>query len=87
MQQRKLGHSPPAVSAIGLRRMGMSDSYGPRNDQESIQLIHGALHAGVNFLDTADTYGLGRNEVLVGKATKGRRNLIVPAMPDVDPVG
>ncbi len=79
MQQRHLGHSPVKVSALGLGCMGMSDFYGPRSDEESIELIHRALGAGINFFDTADIYGVGRNEVLVGKALKGRRNEVVLA--------
>jgi aryl-alcohol dehydrogenase-like predicted oxidoreductase len=79
MEQRKLGHSPLTVSALGLGCMGMSDFYGPRSDEESIEVIHRALDAGINFLDTADIYGVGRNELLVGKALKGRRNQVVLA--------
>jgi aryl-alcohol dehydrogenase-like predicted oxidoreductase len=59
--------------------MGMSEFYGPRNEEESVATIHLALERGVNFLDTADMYGMGRNEELVGKAIKGRRNDIVLA--------
>jgi aryl-alcohol dehydrogenase-like predicted oxidoreductase len=79
MQQRKLGHSPLEVSALGLGCMGMSDFYGPADDRESISVIHRALDLGINFLDTADIYGIGRNEVLVGQALKGRRDGVVLA--------
>jgi aryl-alcohol dehydrogenase-like predicted oxidoreductase len=59
--------------------MGMSEFYGPRNEEESVATIHRALERGVNFLDTADVYGIGHNEELVGKAIKGRRENIVLA--------
>jgi aryl-alcohol dehydrogenase-like predicted oxidoreductase len=70
----KLGHSTLDISTIGLGCMGMSDFYGAHNDAESIAVIHRALDLNVNFLDTADIYGIGRNEQLVGKALKGRRD-------------
>jgi aryl-alcohol dehydrogenase-like predicted oxidoreductase len=79
--QRKLGASGPMVSAIGLGCMGMSEFYDPRemNDDESIRVIHRYLDAGGNFLDTADVYGRGRNETLVGRAIAGRRDEVVLA--------
>jgi len=79
MRYRKLGNSSLTVSAIGLGCMGMSEFYGPQNEEESVATIHLALERGVNFLDTADVYGIGRNEELVGKALQGRRNEIVLA--------
>ena len=79
MQFRKLGHSPFSLSALGLGCMGMSEFYGQRDDQESIAVIHRALDLQVNFFDTADVYGKGKNEALVGKALRGRRNQVVLA--------
>jgi aryl-alcohol dehydrogenase-like predicted oxidoreductase len=76
MTERELGKSGLKVSAVGLGCMGMSDFYDPwqRNDDESIRVIRRYLDAGGNFLDTADAYGAGRNETLVGKAIRGRRD-------------
>ena len=74
MHTRRLGENGPAVSAVGLGCMGMSDFYGARDDSESIATINRALDLGVTMLDTADIYGPYTNEELVGRAIKGRRN-------------
>ena len=79
MQQRELGRSGIKVSAIGLGLMSMSGVYGTASDEESIRVIHHALDQGINFLDSADMYGWGHNEELLGKALKGRRSGVVVA--------
>ena len=72
--KRRLGNGGPEVSAIGLGCMGMSEFYGSGSEDESIATIHHALDRGVTFLDTADMYGVGKNEELVGKAIRDRRD-------------
>jgi aryl-alcohol dehydrogenase-like predicted oxidoreductase len=77
MKKRMLGALE--VSEIGLGCMGMSDYYGPGNDETSIRVIHEAVDRGVTLLDTADVYGIGKNEELVGRAVRGRRNKVAIA--------
>ncbi|HEY2030427.1 MAG TPA: aldo/keto reductase [Myxococcales bacterium] len=77
VERRRLGELE--VSAQGLGCMGMSEFYGQGDEQESIAAIHRALDLGIDFLDTADMYGVGKNEELVGKAIKGKRNRFVVA--------
>src|ERR671917_157966 len=93
-EQRELGRSGLFVSAMGLGCMGMSEFYGQADEAEAIATIHRALDLGVTFLDTADMYGVGRNEELVGRAVRGRRDQVVLATkfgnvraPDGTPLG
>jgi aryl-alcohol dehydrogenase-like predicted oxidoreductase len=79
MKLRDLGTSGLAVSAIGLGCMGMSQSYGTPDEDESVRTIHRALDLGVTLIDTADAYGKGANELLVGRAIRGRRQEVVLA--------
>jgi aryl-alcohol dehydrogenase-like predicted oxidoreductase len=74
MKTRALGRSGVEVSALGLGCMGMSDFYGTRDEAEAIATLHHALDRGLGFLDTADIYGCGRNEDLVGRAIANRRD-------------
>jgi len=73
MRTRPLGKNGPLVSELGLGCMGMSGGYGPADDKESIATIHAALEAGITYLDTADVYGMGQNEMLLREALKGGR--------------
>lgn len=79
MRYRLLGATGPRVSALGLGCMGMSQHYGPRDDEQSIRTLQAAIDAGVDFIDTADVYGEGHNENLVGQAIRGRRERVVLA--------
>jgi aryl-alcohol dehydrogenase-like predicted oxidoreductase len=79
MRQRKLGRQGLTVSSMGLGCMGMSEFYGPADDAESIATIHRALELGVTFLDTADIYGPFKNEELVGRAIRDRRDRVTLA--------
>src|ERR1039458_3540844 len=74
MEKVKLGSEGAAVSRMGLGCMGMSEFYGERNDEESASTILRALDLGINLLDTADAYGIGDNEELIGKTIRGRRD-------------
>ena len=73
MESRQLGNNGPMVSALGLGCMGMSGAYGPADRKESLDTIHAALDAGITLIDTADFYGMGHNEMLIGEALKGGR--------------
>src|SRR5712672_3358490 len=73
---RKLGAGGPAVSAIGLGCMGMSDFYGPADEAESLATIREAMDRGVTLLNTGDFYGMGHNEMLIRRAIEGRRESV-----------
>jgi len=79
MQKRKLGRQGLTVSAQGLGCMGMSEFYGPRDEAESLATLDRALELGIDFLDTADVYGPHKNEELLGRALRGRRDRVVLA--------
>src|SRR5450432_2996780 len=79
MKKRRLGKNGPKVSALGLGCMGMSHSYGPRDETESLATLRHAMECGVTFFDTADIYGEGANEMLLGKALPGWRDKIIVA--------
>ncbi|TAK81394.1 MAG: aldo/keto reductase [Betaproteobacteria bacterium] len=79
MEMRKLGGTPIRISAIGLGLMSMSGVYGNASDEESIGVIHHAIDRGINHLDSADMYGWGHNEQLLGRALKGKRDKVVLA--------
>ncbi len=79
MTKRKIGNSDLEVFPIGLGTMGMSEFYGETNEEQSVATIHKALELGVNFFDTADMYGSGHNEQLVGKALKDKFDQVVLA--------
>ena len=79
MEKRKLGKQGLEVSALGLGCMGMSQFYGPRDDKESVATLERAVEIGINFFDTADVYGVGHNEELVGKALKKYRDRVIIA--------
>src|SRR3954447_17100834 len=94
MKQRQLGRQGLQISAIGLGCMGMSDFYGGRDEAEAVATLHRALELGVTMLDTADMYGVGRNEELIGRAIRDRRKGVVLATkfgnvraPDGKPLG
>src|SRR5437763_13959345 len=78
MKIRRLGQTL-TVSAVGVGCMGMSEFNGPRNDDESTKVIHRAIELGMFFLGTADVYGMGHNEQLVGRAIRDRRDKVVLA--------
>lgn len=77
MKQVQLGKTGPSVSVLGLGCMGMSDVYGKADDAESVRTIHAAMERGVTLLDTGDFYGMGHNEMLIGKTIAGKRDKVI----------
>ncbi len=76
MDQKRLGKNGPDVSTVGLGCMGLSGGYGPVDEAESIAVIHAAIDAGITYFDTGDFYAMGHNEMLLGRALKGRRDQV-----------
>ena len=74
MEQRRLGRDGPSVTPIALGAMGFAGFYGPSDDEEGIRAIRRALDLGITMIDTAEAYGDGRSEALVGRAIAGRRD-------------
>ncbi len=79
MKYRRLGSCPMEISAVGLGGMAMTAIYGAADEGEAVATVHAALDAGVNFIDTSDAYGGGKNEELIGRALEGRRDRAVLA--------
>jgi aryl-alcohol dehydrogenase-like predicted oxidoreductase len=79
MKTRRLGKNGPTVSALGLGCMGMSEFYGPGDEQESLATLERALELGIDFFDTADMYGPHTNEELLGRFLRGKRDRVVLA--------
>src|SRR5262245_43436191 len=79
MKRRRLGKAGPEVSGLGLGCVSMSEFYGEADEKEAITTIHRAIELGIDFLDTADVYGMGKNEELVGKAIRDRRDKVILA--------
>ncbi len=79
MKTTKLGKTKISITRLGFGCMGMSDFYGPADNETSIRVLHAVIDAGINFLDTADMYGCGANEKLVGPVVKARRDEVVLA--------
>lgn len=91
--RRQLGATGPSVFPLALGCMGMSGMYGPADEAESIATIHAALDQGITLLDTGDFYGMGHNEMLIGRALRDRRDKALLSVkfgamrgPDVSPV-